>query len=247
MIMPMGMATSTNNGSTSTGNPMGETSTGAGSTGPQTTGEPSTGGDALDSTSTGDASSSSSDGRMLDSSSDGAESTGCVESESEKLLWAEDALLIPPMELRMAIYLPGKPQMARSFIVESGSVTFSFDLDCASTVHISGLVWDIADGAAPDNADSFYVSIDGAPELEWEYGCQTDGMGDMYWGWLPIEDAGPITCSSESVEFELEAGSHELTFRNWESGAGEDFAAIAAVVVSTDPGFDPNTLYDPST
>lgn len=197
------------------------------------------------------ATSSSDDGASTSSTGEPATTTGtdsddCMPTaEPTTLLWVEDALVLPPMELREAIYLPGKPQMARSLLAEMGTVTFGIELECPATVSVFGLVWDIAGGPFPDNSDSFLVSIDGKPEELWEYGCQTEGMGDMVWAWLPLEAAGPMACSATEMSFELEAGAHELTFRNREQGTGEDFAAIAALVVTDDPSFDPVSLYDP--
>ncbi|MEM7158586.1 MAG: hypothetical protein AAF799_37445 [Myxococcota bacterium] len=236
--------------------PVFETSPGTDSTGvtmagssTSTGGADETQGDEL-ATSTSEGSTSEADDSTSSSSGPdpvtGTDTEACEPTEPDTLLWAEDALVLPPMELREAIYLPGKPQMARSLLAEMGSVTFGFELECASTVTIFGLVWDIAQGTQPDNSDSFLVSVDGQPEELWEYGCQTEGLGDMAWAWLPLEAAGPMDCSPTMMSFELEAGTHELTLRNREQGVGEDFAAIAALVVTDDPSFDPVTLYDPA-
>jgi hypothetical protein len=195
--------------------------------------------------------SSASDGSSSggDEPSTGEPSTGePCNAELPSIHWASDAVLTDPMMLTTAIYLPGMPQMAYSSTAEAGTITFAFELACPATITVQGLVWDYSEGVEPANPDSFYATIDGlpAPELEWAYGCATEGLGDESWSWQPLASVTRNGCATEPFEVELAAGTHELTLRNREAGSGLDIAGIAAIVVTDDPGLDASTLYDPS-
>jgi hypothetical protein len=190
------------------------------------------------------------------SSDDGTSSSGADESSSTgepcntdlpSIHWASDATLTAPMMLTTALFLPGQPQMAYSSAAESGTVTFAFELACAGTISVQGLVWDYH--ASNANPDSFYASIDGEPfpELEWPYGCATTGLGNESWSWQPLASGSRDGCTLEEPHaVELQAGPHELTLRNREAGDGFDIAAITAVVISEDPELDATKLYDPN-
>lgn len=176
---------------------------------------------------------------------DTAGSTGQCPADPTLILWAEDAQVVSPMLLIPAIYLPGEPLMARSNTPEQGTITFTVDLECATSMSLFGLLWDHVGGARPDNPDSFYVTVDDGDEWLWSYGCQTNAAVDAVWAWLPLVEAAGADCGSAPVTLELSTGSHQITLRNVEAGMGEDFAAVAAIVLTDDPGLDPATLYDP--
>jgi hypothetical protein len=190
--------------------------------------------------------------------SEGSSSSGADESSSGEpcdaglpsIHWASDAVVVEPMMLTTALFLPGMPQMAYSATAEAGTITFAFELQCARTIRVQGLVWDFSEGLDPANPDSFYASIDGepAPELEWAYGCETAGLGDESWSWQTLRSGSRNDCVTEPFEVELQAGPHELTLRNREGGGadGFDIAAIAAIVVTDDPSLDATTLFDPN-
>jgi hypothetical protein len=212
------------------------------------------------STSTTSAASSSSDDGSS-SGTDGTSETSAVAVNDESttdepcgtelpaLLWVEDATVTLPMDVAIVSILPDTPLMARSYTAELGTVTFEIDLSCPTELTVSALVWDLVEGAEPQNADSYYVTVDGlpVPEPTWAYGCETMGLGNESWSWQPLSVWTGMGCSSVPYGIMLDAGLHELTFRNREGGSGGiDAAAIAAIVVTDDPAFDPSTLYDPA-
>jgi hypothetical protein len=205
------------------------------------------------------ASSSSDDGSSSGTDGTSETSTAAVNDESTTedacgadlpaLLWVEDATVTLPMDVAIVSILPDTPLMARSYTAELGAVTFEIDLSCPTELTVFGLVWDLVEGAEPQNADSYYVTVDGlpVPEPTWAYGCETMGLGNESWSWQPLSVWTGMGCSSVPYGIVLDAGLHELTFRNREGGSGGiDAAAIAAIVVTDDPAFDPSTLYDPA-
>jgi hypothetical protein len=240
-----------------------EASSASSGEGMETTGTSTTGPPGMDGTSSTGMDGTSSTGIEPDGGSsmeasngfDGSSSSGTDESSTGEpcdaglpsIHWASDAVVVEPMVLTTALFLPGMPQMAYSTTVEAGTITFAFELQCARTILVQGLVWDFSQGTEPANPDSFYASIDGlpAPELEWAYGCETAGLGDESWSWQTLKSGSRNGCVTEPFEVELQAGPHELTLRNREAGDGFDIAAIAAIVVTDDPSLDATTLYDP--
>lgn len=168
--------------------------------------------------------------------------------ELPALLWAGDATITDPMSLSVVPILPGTPLMARSYAAEAGTVAFELELSCPTELFVFGLVWDQLEGAEPQNADSFFVTVDGLPMPEpvWAYGCQTTGLGDESWSWLPLTAWTGMGCDADPYDVVLDAGPHEIRLRNREAGGGIDAAAIVAIAITDDPGFDPSTLYDPA-
>lgn len=238
----------------------GSTSTGAAvEPGTSSGAEGSTGAVAeADSGTTSVAGSSSSDEGSTSGTSDASETSAGVMSDGSSsgepcglelpmLLWAEDATVTAPMQLAVAEYLPDMPMMARSYAAEAGTVTFEVVLSCPAELTVFGLVWDFTEGAEPQNADSYYVTVDGLPipEPVWAYGCETVGLGSESWSWQTLTEWTGIGCASNPYDIVLGAGAHEITLRNREEGGGINAAAIAAIVVTDDPGLDPATLYDP--
>jgi hypothetical protein len=162
-------------------------------------------------------------------------------------MWAEDAMLVAPMELAPAPLLPGEHLLARSYAGQAGTITFDFDLPCATSVEIHALVWDATSGIIQDNdPDSYVVSVDGGPEVVWTYGCGSADVPDQSWLWQRVASSRRTACDDTPLALDLSAGPHELVLLNRESGGGTVYAAIAAVVVTSDPSFDPATLYDPA-
>lgn len=169
--------------------------------------------------------------------------------ELPALLWVEAATITAPMGLEVVPILPDMPLMARSYAADAGTVTFEIELSCPTDLTVFGLVWDHVEGAEPQNADSYYVTIDGLPVTEpvWAYGCQTMGLGPDSWSWQQLTEWTGVGCNTNPYDIMLDAGLHELTFRNREAGSGGiDAAAIVAIVVTDDPNFDPSALYDPT-
>ncbi len=162
------------------------------------------------------------------------------------LLPAADAEVVEPMMAIPSMVLPDKTIYARSDVEEEGTATFSFDLDCDYEVIIQGLVWDRFAGFAPSNPDSFYISVDDEePEGLFPYGCQTQGQDDSLWSWQPVVPLDGKMCGETPGVYMLTAGSHTVRLRNREGGFGDNFAGVAALVVTDDANFDPTTLLDP--
>lgn len=181
----------------------------------------------------------------MDESSTSGEPCGF---ELPALLWAADATITAPMGLEVVPILPDMPLMARSYAADAGTVTFELELSCPTDLTVRALVWDHVEGAEPQNADSYYVTVDGlpVPEPVWAYGCQTMGLGPDTWSWQQLTQWTGVGCGSNPYAIMLDAGLHELTFRNREAGGGIDAAAIVAIAVTDDPNFDPSSLYDPA-
>lgn len=222
-----------------TGEDVGETGSSSGSTsaivgstgGADSTGPPGTSSTAADSS----------------SSSGSSGGTGsCGDGEAPTVIWAEEAVLVEPMELVPAPVLPGEPMAARSYAGGAGTIAFTFELPCATSVEIHALVRDAIAGVQPDDPDSYFVSVDRQPEEIWTYGCATGRLGNDTWLWQRLAVTSRAECDAEPLAFDLDAGPHELVLRNRESGGNLEYAAIAAVVVTDDPAFDPKRLYDPA-
>jgi hypothetical protein len=167
--------------------------------------------------------------------------------------YAADAVVVAPMELVQSMLLPGMPEFARSTVPDMGTVTFDVNVDCADTYYVWGLVVDQDDGANTNGfnngPDSFYYAVDGdadpAGDL-WLYGCQTEGLGDPSWSWQRVERYIEPSCMVEDWSVDLAAGPHSFQLLNREDGGDSEFAGVHSIVVSNDPAFDPNTLYDPT-
>ena len=161
------------------------------------------------------------------------------------LVWAEDADVAPPMTFGYASEADGEPAVAYSSVAEEGTVTFELDVPCAGTYNAYGLVWDALPGAWSDpDADSLYFDVEGS-EVVWRYGCQTLGLLNAL-SWQPLAALQAQPCAANGVVFEVEQpGTYTLSFRNREEGSESMVAAIAALALSTDPDFDPYSLYTP--
>ncbi|MCA9706852.1 MAG: hypothetical protein KDK70_13450 [Myxococcales bacterium] len=183
-------------------------------------------------------------GASSDDTAAGSDSSGmpaCTDPDSQ-VLWANEGMLMPPMELGFADSLGF--DVARSLSPEAGTLTLSFTTNCGGPLYVFGLLWDATGGSDTENADSLYLSIDGGEELTWLYGCSTVTGVDDQWYWLPLEQWTMANCEHLPPELDLPAGDHTIVVRNREQGAGVDVAAIGALVVSHDPGVDLNQYHD---
>jgi hypothetical protein len=173
------------------------------------------------------------------------ESTGApaCASEDDRLLYANEGVLVAPMLLENADGLGF--DVAGSRTAEMGTLTLSFTTTCEGPLHVWALVWDANGGNDPDNADSIYVQVDGGEEQAWLYGCDTDGP-DQLWHWLPVLGWTMNGCEHDPFVVEtLPAGDHTIVIRGREGGVGGlDIAAIAAVVVSHVEDTDPSAFYE---
>lgn len=163
-------------------------------------------------------------------------------TEDDQVMFANEGMLVPPMELGFAEILG--IEVARSGTSEMGTVTMTFDTTCEGPLYLWALVWDVAGGVDPDNADSIYVQVDDGEEQAWLYGCETNGLNER-WHWLPMEGWTMTQCEHEPFFLEsLPAGTHTVVLRGREGGmGGVDVAAIAAVVVSHAPETDPSPFF----
>lgn len=177
----------------------------------------------------------------------------------QELLWVDGDATTQDMDLVESMVLPDGPNgpviAARSYAEGVGTATFPFDAACEGRLFFWGLVWDENDGINQNNADSFYFTFDEVPTtnsgMVWLYGCGTEGMPDGSWSWQPLANVVEIDNQNGCVDGDIDppqftAGPHDLVLLNRESGFDLNFAAIAALVVSDDPDFDPATLYDPN-
>lgn len=165
----------------------------------------------------------------------------CADAESQ-VLFAYEGTLVDPMGLGPADTLGF--DVARSLIEEMGTVTLEFTTTCAGPIYMWALLWDQTGGNEMDNADSLYFALDGGEEQTWLYGCSTTEGTDETWWWLGAETWAMSGCDHQPLELELPAGDHTLVIRNREPGAGQNVAALGAVVVSHDPDADPNTFVE---
>lgn len=210
-------------------------------------------------TTPGDGSDTTHSGSPTSTGSDATESNdsaSCDEPLVPTLLWAEDAMLTG-VELLMSNQLPpvdGRPvQFARSFNPGQGDVRFEFDVQCEGSIYAWGLVWD-ADGATTMHADSLLFAYDDDPpdaadRPTWPYGCTSDFSG-FAWRWEPLAEGSEPRCQPDRVIVSLSEGRHSLTLTNAETGGQpgpvNNYAGLAAVVLSSDPDTDPSALYDPT-
>lgn len=157
----------------------------------------------------------------------------------ESIIWADEGMLTAPMQLAVATGLPTMPLYAYSEEAEMGSITVEAVLECDATIYGWALVLDPSPGIGGDDPDSYYVSLDGGPELPWEYGCAF-ASGDPEWRWVAID---PLGCGDTPMGLPVSSGPHQLTARNIEPANEGVTGGIAAVFLSTDQGSDPNVFF----
>lgn len=169
----------------------------------------------------------------------------CANPGEETIIWVEDATVSSDMTTQQSNMLPGNPLIAFGTDAGEGTIRFEFEVACPGDFAVWGLVWD-EDAGANNGADSFFVSVDGGEEIVWIYGCQTVGNPDGYWEWLDVEAWENTQCTTQKATYPLGAGAHQVTLRNRENaGFGDDIAAVAAIIVTSNPATDPDSLYDP--
>ena len=193
-----------------------------------------------------------------DDSSDDAATTSAVNCDStwSVIAWVEDGVATtPPMEIAPAWGgLPGMPDVAYTPSA-SGDVTFELEVPCDGNATVFTLTWDLYRGGGPcgvSHSDSFDVGLDGgATNIFWGYGCANCDGNDQEWFWADVEDFTGLNDCDIGVPWTpyIEAGTRTLTFGGRESGDANlptpNASAIAAVLISNDPAFDPNTVFQP--
>ena len=228
------------------------TSTAASGSATSTTGAPTTGtsttGPTSSSTSTSTSTSTSSSSTTTFGTTGGGAACG---DGPGLLLWVEDAFDVEaPMELFDSTVLPACGDYdpivyASSEVKDQGTVTWAIQTDQPVEVEIFGLVFDEVPGIDDLDPDSYYVSIDNAPELTWVYGCDTASWSDPQWGWIPVRPVIGQSCPAGLVTYGLDPGVHTIRLRNREGKTLGHTAAVAALFVAVTPAPDPYTVYDP--
>lgn len=169
------------------------------------------------------------------SDGDGTVCDGAVEI----VVLVADATVEPPMERTGSTM--GEGEVAVSVVPEEGTVTFEVDIPCDDVWNLWGRVNDFSPGIGPNDPDSYWISVDGGPEYEWFYGCDTEFSPQ--WSWQPMESnmAGVPCEKAIAVTPVLDAGVHLVRLRNREGlGSGEVFAAVARILATNDPDLVPS-------
>lgn len=154
---------------------------------------------------------------------------------------ASQAVLSGPMQLGVSM---SEGTYAFSEVAGQGRASFEFQLPCEAEVRAWARVYDPgvgADALGFGDPDSFFVAFDAQSDTAWWYGCQTAdaGLFGGAWAWPTLSD-NPY-CIGDQFRRTLSPGTHLLHLTNREAGNIEAsrVAAVARVVVSTDPGFSP--------
>lgn len=154
---------------------------------------------------------------------------------------AAHAMLAAPMQLDTSV---GEGTYAYSEVANQGRASFQFTLPCEAEVRAWARVYDPGVGIdAIDftDPDSFLVAFDGEGDTQWWYGCETadDALFGGAWAWVTLMD-NPY-CIGNQFRRTLSAGTHLLHLTNREAGNHDAarVAAVARVVVTTDPAYAP--------
>ena len=147
---------------------------------------------------------------------------------------AGEATVVNPMQLGTFQGV----QYAFSLNEGAGMVRFTFEVACPSTYRLFGRVRDDVPGTGSGDPDSFYVEGPGGPEHTWFYGCDTATPG---WSWAQVEAGeGADNCSEPvGLMLPLAAGVHEFTLRNREPAVEGAHAGISELVLTNDPTYTP--------
>jgi hypothetical protein len=88
------------------------------------------------------------------------------------------------------------------------------------------------------------VSVDDPAAVTWYYGCQLQGV-DEVWYWTKVDDNEYGSYCSQSEPFVpwLTGGSHTITLRNREPMTNDGrVAGIARLLITNDPSYVPSTM-----
>ncbi len=183
--------------------------------------------------SAGDADGSGSEGPNTDPCADPAPFT--VEIN------ATHALLEPPMQSGTSMT---EGAYVYSEASNSGRASFQFQLPCAAEVRAWARVYDPGVGASAvgfGDPDSYLVAFDGDEPKEWWYGCQTIDAGPYAGAWAWANMIDNPWCVESDFRRTLSSGTHLLHLTNREPGDQSSgyVAAVARVVITTDPAYSP--------
>lgn len=206
----------------------GSESTGPASTlPPVTTGATTTGDEA-----TGDPGTTTTEPMTTDGTTTGAPAV-CPGPIVQVYALVEDAEVEFPMVEEMSSM--GEGQIASSGVPELGAVEFAVDIPCQGDFRVWGRVFDGDPGVHQFNdPDSYYARVDGGPEIEWFYGCQTE-QDPKPWAWHRVRGVDGNSCGDQfEWTLPLAPGTHYFRFRNKEGQNGSVRAAIARILVTND-------------
>jgi len=152
-----------------------------------------------------------------------------------------DAMLAGPMQIGMS---DTEGHYAYSEVAGQGRASFELQLPCPAEVRAWARVYDPGVGLSAidwSDPDSFRVAFDGEDDIAWWYGCQMAdvAIAGSAWGWEPVLDND--WCDGGELRRMLSAGTHLLHLTNLEPGnhASASMAAVARVVVTSDPAYVP--------
>ncbi|WP_205632945.1 hypothetical protein [Enhygromyxa salina] len=197
----------------------------------------------------GDGDSGDGDGDTGDGDGESGDGDGdpdpCAGYSFHEIMLASDGQPALPMALYGNENSPPPGVWAQSEVDEEGTITWGFDVECPVEVVMWAVVWDQKPGFLPDDADSFWVRMDGEdPERKWVFGCQTENV-DSGWSYQQVShNAGENTCMLESVSWVLNPGVHILRVRNRESSTFQGAAGIARVLLTSNADYVPTIAND---
>ncbi len=147
------------------------------------------------------------------------------------------ARVVEPMALHTS---PGGDVYASSPLANKGKLEIDLELPSAGEYYLHGLVWEQRLGGDRGDADSFFVYVDGGEETLWHFGCANEVMPEHVlvdnWAWQPVvhmANADSDCVLGSERAWQLDAGPHQVVFRNREDASSPDFAARVARIVIT--------------
>lgn len=136
-------------------------------------------------------------------------------------------------------------QYVYSTEADTGTATFSFQVDCPGTYAVWALVYD-ADPLILDafdegaGADRMQVDVD-ADNTDWRYGCQT---GLLAWSWQAVGTNNGLCTNDQRKEYALAPGDHTVVFTPSEGGmhggtTPGDTAGLMRITITNNLDFAP--------
>jgi hypothetical protein len=156
----------------------------------------------------------------------------------------DDARVHEPMTLRTSA---GGDAYVSSSIANKGRLEIDVELPVAGRFYLHALAWEPVLGGDHGDADSFFVYVDQGEEKLWHFGCQNELMPAHVlvdnWSWQPVLHLANADSDCEvepDLWWDLDAGAHQIVFRNRENAGDPDTAArLARVVITNQPDWRP--------
>lgn len=146
---------------------------------------------------------------------------------------AESGALVAPMAI-LSDTNASHGQYIASSVAESGQASFTFGIPATNQYFIWCRVL-----ATNSSADSFYVSMDGGPELIYDI---AEGKWTNQWQWTRLigrSSGAPVDFTPRT--FNLDQKMHTLVFRGREGNSKLD-----RILLTSDPNFDPAVDFEPT-